>query len=270
LSKDKSHDLSNESATNLYLDLLRDVITNSIYSDPPILSKRRGALRHLFGITYRPGSYDAKSRNSGGDWPSLAHSMIGMQRMENVRNCAVTAVKDNVPGDFIETGVWRGGACIMMRGVLKALGDTDRTVWVADSFAGLPKPNAEKYAADKGDDHHQYDVLAVSVEDVKNNFRKYGLLDDQVKFLKGWFSETLPKAPIEKLSVLRLDGDMYESTMDALVSLYPKVSSGGFVVIDDYHAVPGCKQAVHDYLESKNISVSICEIDGTGVYWRLE
>ena len=189
--------------------------------------------------------------------------------MENLRQCLCTAIEENVPGDFIETGVWRGGACILMRGALKAYGIEDRTVWVADSFAGLPKPNAKKYKADRGDDHHQYEVLAVSQEDVAENFRRYDLLDDQVQFLKGWFSETLPNAPIKELAILRLDGDMYESTMDAMTALYPKVSKSGFVIVDDYHAVPGCKKAVHDYLESENHTVQIQEIDGTGVFWRV-
>jgi macrocin-O-methyltransferase TylF-like protien len=141
-------------------------------------------------------------------------------------------------------------------------------VWVADSFEGLPKPNESKYPADKSDVFHTYDELKVSIDDVKNNFSKYNLLDGQVKFLKGWFSDTLPKASINKLSVLRLDGDMYESTMDALVNLYPKLSVGGYIIIDDYSWVEACKKAVTDYRRGHSIDEEIVEIDWTAVYWQ--
>lgn len=139
--------------------------------------------------------------------------------MENLRSLATQVIEENVPGDFIETGVWRGGACIMMNAVLEAFEASDRLVWVADSFEGLPKPSPEKYPADEGDLHHTNRELAISIEEVKANFAAYGLLNERVRFLKGWFKDTLPNAPIEKLAILRLDGDMYESTMDALVSL---------------------------------------------------
>jgi O-methyltransferase len=118
---------------------------------------------------------------------------------------------------------------------------------VADSFEGLPKPNAEKYPKDAEDDHHTLsNHLAISLESVQENFKKFNLLNDQVKFLKGFFSETLPTSPIEKLSILRLDGDMYESTMDGLVNLYPKLSVGGYILIDDWGLQP-CKDAINDY-----------------------
>ncbi len=141
-------------------------------------------------------------------------------------------------------------------------------MWVADSFEGLPKPKEDLYPADKGDVFHTYDELKVSLEEVQDNFRKYDLLDKQVRFLKGWFNETLPTAPIEKLSVLRLDGDMYESTMDALVNLYPKLSVGGYIIVDDYHSIKACRQAVTDYREQHDISDEIIDVDWTAIYWQ--
>jgi len=179
-------------------------------------------------------------------------------------------IENNVAGDFVETGVWRGGACIFARAIMKSYGVTDRTVWVADSFARLPVPDADKYEADKCDKHHTVDALAVSRAQVENNFRVYGLLDEQVKFLVGWFKDTLPAAPIDQVAVLRLDGDMYESTMDAIKALYQKVTPGSYVIVDDYHAVEGCRKAVHDYLNeyAKDETVDIQEIDGTGVFWQ--
>jgi O-methyltransferase len=194
--------------------------------------------------------------------------MIGHMRMSNLRQIAEGVLANNIPGDFIETGVWRGGACIYMRAILKAYRITDRRVWVADSFAGLPPPDIARYPVDTGDLHHTYKALAISLEEVKRNFAKYELLDEQVHFLKGWFKDTLPTAPISELAILRLDGDMYESTMDGLVNLYDKVSPGGFVIVDDFGAVPACRQAVMDFRGSRGIQGTIHDIDRIGVFWQ--
>ncbi len=155
-----------------------------------------------------------------------------------------------------------------MRGILAAHGVGDRRIFVADSFEGLPKPDEDKYPADRGDKLNTNRLLAVSQEDVENNFRRYGLLDHQVVFLKGWFKDTLPNAPIDKLAIMRLDGDMYGSTMDALLNLYPKLQAGGYCIIDDYGAIKGCRQAVDDYRSTHRIVDELMEIDWTGRFWR--
>lgn len=238
----------------LYIDLMKRVLTGLIYEDPGI---------GPFAQPFRPFA-----RQMGHDWPMQAHTMIGEKRMDNLRDAVIHVLSENIPGDLIETGVWRGGACIFMRAILAALNVTDRTVWVADSFEGVPPIDAANYPEDaKCDDLSKYPELAVSLEEVQANFQKYGLLDDQVKFLKGWFKATLPTAPIEKLAVLRLDGDMYQSTMDALKSLYHKVSPGGVVIIDDYNIIPACKQAVHDFRDANGITEPIQSIDYCGVFW---
>jgi O-methyltransferase len=193
--------------------------------------------------------------------------MIGLRRLENLESCIETIVREDVPGDLIETGIWRGGATIFMRGALDAFGDAQRIVWAADSFQGLPRPDV-RHQADAGDRHWTVPELAVSLDEVKDNFRRYGLLDERVQFLVGWFKDTLPAAPIERLSLMRLDGDMYESTMDALRALYGRLSRGGFVIIDDYHAVPACKTAVDEFRAAEGVDDPIVEIDGTGVFWR--
>jgi len=194
--------------------------------------------------------------------------MIGLARLDNLQYCVEDVVRNDVPGDLIEAGVWRGGASIFMRAILKAHGVTDRVVWVADSFSGLPPPNPDKYPADRGDIHHTVDLLKVPLEEVRSNFAKYDLLDDGVRFLKGWFSETLPSAPISKLAVLRVDADMYQSTMDALTSMYPKLSNGGYVVIDDYGALGQCKAAVDDFRDANAIKDAIRKADWTGIFWK--
>jgi O-methyltransferase len=211
-----------------------------------------------------------QARVEGRDWPQDAETMVGLLRLDNIQNLIENVIQSKIPGDLIETGVWRGGSTILMRAVLKIYGDTTRNVWVADSFEGLPKPNAQMYAADAEDKLWRESFLAVPLETVKNNFRKYNLLDNQVKFIKGFFSATLPNAPIEKLSLLRLDGDMYESTIVALESLYPKLSVGGYVIVDDYNAVPGCKSATEDYRAAHSIRSEMVKIDWTGMYWQKE
>lgn len=203
-----------------------------------------------------------------GRFPSVAHTMIGFGRLDNLQNCIEGVLADGVPGDLIETGVWRGGATILMRATLEAYGAEDRRVWVADSFEGLPPPDAGKYPEDEGDELHTFEEFQVSVEAVKSNFERYGLLDDQVCFLKGWFRDTLPGAPLEELAVIRLDGDMYESTMDTLIHLYPKLSPGGYLIVDDYGNFPACRQAIHDYRDEHGIDEEIMPIDWSGVYWR--
>lgn len=210
------------------------------------------------------------ARTNGLDWPSNAETMIGLKRLENIEFCIKEIIKNNIEGDLIETGVWRGGGVIFMKAVLEALGDINRKVFVADSFEGLPKPDINKYITDKGDEHYKQNQLSVGEEIVRQNFKKYNLLDERVVFLKGWFADTLHQAPIEKLSILRLDGDMYGSTMDAIRPLYPKLSKGGFVIVDDYHVVKGCKQAIKDYRKEFNIESELIAIDQCAVYWQKE
>jgi hypothetical protein len=201
-------------------------------------------------------------------WPRYAHTMVGRARLDNVQECVERVIADGVPGDFLEAGVWRGGTSIFMRAILAAYGITDRTVWVADSFRGLPPPDAEKYPKDKGLDLSGFSQLAVSMEQVQANFQRYGLLDAQVQFLPGWFRDTLLLAPVKTLAVLRLDGDLYESTIDTLTNLYPKLSMGGFAIVDDYGAVPAARAAVDDYRRAQNIDAALVEVDWTGVCWR--
>jgi hypothetical protein len=238
----------------MYLDLIERCLLGLIYEDAP-------------QDPWSGGLFKPELRNQGLDWPSAAHTMIGTVRLHALRLMCEHVLLAGIPGDFIETGVWRGGASILMRAVLKVHGVIDRTVWCADSFEGLPAPD-DHYPQDAGDLHHTFSALAVSLEDVKGNFEKYGLLDSQVRFLKGWFKDTLPTAAVDRLSILRLDGDMYQSTMDALQALYDKLSPGGFVVVDDFGAVPACKQAIFDFRMARHIQDELKPIDRIGAFWQ--
>ncbi|MEH1127926.1 TylF/MycF family methyltransferase [Micromonospora sp. CPCC 206061] len=264
----------------LYCDLLKKTLTRHIFGEMwmPYHPRRRslhGAIyhrgRHLLhrrGLELvRRFPFDAEAREHGRDWPPEAETMIGLRRLDNLEKCIADVLDRDVPGDLIETGVWRGGAVIFMRAALKAYGDRDRVVWVADSFRGLPKPDPRR-VEDVEDALWNQPFLAVSLDQVKDNFRRYGLLDDQVRFLPGWFEDTLPTAPIEQLSLIRLDGDLYDSTMVALRSLYPKLSVGGYVIVDDYHAVRGCRQAVDDFRSEYAITDQLQQVDWTCRFWQ--
>jgi O-methyltransferase len=243
------------SSRELYLDLLINILTNMIYGDPSFRPK------HI-------GPFQSNLRSEGRDWPTVAHTMAGLQRLQNVRALAQRVIDEGIPGDFIETGVWRGGCCILMRGILAANAIKDRKVYAVDSFAGLPPPKPLEFPHDDGLNLHLYPELSVSLEQVKENFSRYGLLDEQVVFVKGLFQHTLPSLEAGPFALIRLDGDLYESTYLSLESLYPKLSLGGFVIVDDYGGVPACQAAVSDYRTLMGIDVPIQEIDWTGVWWQ--
>ena len=243
---------------DLYLNLLEQTLTGIILDDPGYLPD----INLSAGIVA-----DRERRRVGMDWPLHAQTMVGIARLKNVRACIESILLDDVPGDLIETGVWRGGSCIYMRAILAAYGIADRRVWVADSFEGLPPPDPGKYPIDQGDQLHKVSYLAVSQEEVAENFRRYQMLDDQVRFLKGFFEHSLPNAPIQQLSLIRLDGDMYGSTMDAMNALYHKLSPGGYVIVDDY-SLPPCAQAITDYRAKHGVHCPIQDIDGSAVFWR--
>ena len=223
-----------------YLGLVAKTLDGTIYDDVPLPSNGTGI-------------FDATLREYGWDWPSKAFTMVGTRRLSNFRMLIETVIANNIPGDIVETGVWRGGACIMARAILNAYGIKDRKIVACDSFEGLPPPNEGQFPADKDSNFHEFADLSVSLEQVKENFARFGLLDDQVVFVKGWFRDTMKIVPSKQIAVLRLDGDMYESTIDPLNYLYDRVPTGGFVIVDDYRVVPASKAAVHDFLDARGL-----------------
>jgi O-methyltransferase len=274
-------EVQQRTAAELYLDLLKKCLTRYLFGESYVPAvPPRGTLKHtafepvrrwLAGKdmeVIRHVPFDEQTRAEGRDWPARAESMAGLRRLENLQSCVTDVLRRGVPGDLIETGAWRGGVTIFMRAILEAYGDTQRQVWVADSFQGLPRPDPERWPAEAGDEHWTRGELAVPLEEVQANFARYGLLDERVRFLAGWFADTLPTAPIERLAVLRLDGDMYGSTMEALEALYPKLSVGGYVIVDDYGAIPQCKEAVTDFRARHGIIDPMETVDWTGVYWQ--
>jgi len=266
----------------LYIDLLKKTLTRAqvagrIERHPlrPPDGLRRWALRFSCPVlsspeyelvalkptdpeAYMEAGYANQARDESGE------TMVGLKQLDNIQYCVTDVLRRKVPGDLIEAGAWRGGVTILMRGILKAYGDHERNVWVADSFEGLPPLDRAKNA------DWSEGQMAVSIEEAKENFAGYGLLDNQVRFLKGFFSNTLPKAPIDKLAVFRADADLYESTLDALNTLYPKLSVGGYAVFDDYQNLSGCRRAIDEYRAAHGITEPIQPIDKQAVYWRRE
>lgn len=266
----------------LYLDLLKRALINEIGAENELrlnylwrCAEKGEAVDRalLFDIGRRLPKRRAaflEARRNGQMLPDgepdrwgFSDSMVGLRRLDQLQAAIETVVEEGVPGDILEAGVWRGGAAIFARGVLASLGVTDRTVWLADSFQGLPAPI---HALDS--DFSKQDSLAVSLDQVQDAFRRYGLLDEKVAFLPGWFEDTLPQAPVDQLAILRADGDLFSSTLEILTNLYPKLAPGGFVIIDDYGALQDCRAAVHAYRARHALSEPIEPIDGMGVFWR--
>lgn len=274
-----------------YLELLKQCLNASLYDESawtlisehfsggirqPVQLARSIVRRLILKVSRLAGfsavrtrPYDAAKREEGRDFPMFGYTMVGLRRLDNVHECIRDVVGQSVPGDLVEAGVWRGGCAILMRAVLSQMGAADRVVWAADSFEGLPRPNRLISGLPDEADLSGTAFLKVSLEQVQANFKRFGLLDDRVRFLKGWFKDTLANAPIERIAVLRLDGDLYESTMDTLVPLYSKMSPGGYVIVDDYYCWPGCRKAVDEFRQRNGIEAEMKRVDRTCAYWQV-
>ena len=261
-----------------YLELLKAALMHTLYAevDGGVHHRRNVLARGLFAmlrkrdiVPVRIGSRAAKARAEGRDWPVFAQTMVGRARLDSLQECVEEVIRCGVPGDLVETGAWRGGASILMKGVLKARGIKERKVYACDSFQGLPRADPRVAADVQGEAWHSMAHLRVGLDEVRANFARYGLLDDDVRFVEGWFEDTLPALRDMQWALIRLDGDMYKSTTDALTHLYPGLSPGGFLVVDDFE-IEACRRAVHDYRDEHGVTEPIQRIDHTGVFWRRE
>lgn len=269
-------------AVDLYLNLLKSSLMNIIYLDVQVAlcealafnaaGEEADYARIANFYRERPRIFEKiKTRRLGGSWlfytpiermTAYHHTSIGKARLDNIEFCIRSVLADGVKGDLLEAGAWRGGASIFMRGCLSAFEVTDRLVWVCDSFEGNPvlpdQPGLPLTA------YHP----PVDLEAVKRNFALYDLLDDQVRFLEGWFDQTLPKAPIGSLALLRLDAQQYESATCVLDTLYDRLSPGGYLVVHDYHIVESSRRAIDDFRARRAVADPIEELDGVSVFWR--
>lgn len=249
--------------SNSYIKDLIGTLTRTFYNGGPSEKWKFIDAVHRSHMHYYSMS---KERFEGYEcWPFEADSMIGVHRMVNIYEAIKYVVRNGIQGDFAETGVWKGGACVLANAVLHEMGQQSlRKVHVFDSFEGLPKPYMVQ---DNGDVHHTFDFLCVDLDYVTGVFNKYGYLTENVVFRKGFFSETMKEtSDIEKISILRLDGDMYSSTIEVLEALYQKVSTGGVVIVDDW-ALPGARSAVVDFRTRIGERLDFVPIDDYSCYW---
>jgi O-methyltransferase len=170
-----------------------------------------------------------------------------------IDNLELASLIRGIPGDVVECGVWRGG---MSAGVAELLGN-NRKYWLFDSFEGLPPaqeidgPAAVQYQNDPHGDWY-YNNCTAEERYARQAMKLAGR--DHVEFVKGWFKDTVRHPGVEKIALLRLDGDWYESTLTCLEAFFPKLSEGGIVIIDDYHTWDGCAKAVHDFLSRRSVA----------------
>lgn len=223
----------------------------TLYDNDPYLDLLEKTLLHWFWpqdhIDWhgKPQSSPVSNEEleNGNCWPQFAFTMINRTRLRLTRDLCRKSVENNIPGGFAECGVWRGGSCIYARACLPM----DRQVYVCDSFCGFPPYEPEKQYIDLS-------VLSVSLEAVKSNFEKFGL-NQNVHFVPGYFRDSLPGFSGD-LAVLRLDGDTYQNYLDCLTFLWPKLSSGGFLICDEY-CLEETKRAVRDYLGTSPTLTSV-------------
>jgi O-methyltransferase len=267
-----------------YLDLLKVVLLNQAYPEREAerhhlyrcaIGERKLEVQQFFSGQSVPAAdvaaverTHATGQHFGGllRFVTTAATMVGRARIDSLHDMLDAVRDDAVAGDFVETGVWRGGVCAFAKGYFEAHGMTDRKVWLFDSFAGLPVPEHPKDDVDL--QAAKYPMLAVSEAEVRTLFLRLGLDLSGCRMVKGFFEKTVPVTPVESIALLRLDGDYFSSTDVVLRHYYDSVSPGGYIVIDDYGVLEPCRQAVDTFRAERNIVTPMVQIDNGGWYWR--
>lgn len=243
--------MTSDPARERYLDLIKRAVTNYLYLGGERRVDRYNAFAH----------YDQAAHDWTIDPLSRPHTLQDRGQLDLIEQSVAAIVRGRVPGDFIEAGVWRGGAIILLRALIAAYDLPDRQVIAADSFAGIPRNT--QFRHDPVDEWQ--DRWEASLDDVRGAVRRYGLLDDRVEFLAGYFADTLPGLRKRRLALIRLDSDSHDSVLTSLEYLYPLLSPGGIVIVDDWHLI-GCRFAVNTYRERHGITDEVLTEAGNG-YW---
>ena len=254
-----------------YLQVLNSLVTGMIYG-----SAEKSVGPGLQISKHKLNNMLIENRLNGLDWTYLGYTMTGTKRIGTIEFLLKDIFDKKIAGDFVETGVWRGGSSIFARGVIRAYHEGFRSSYVCDSFAGLPPGKIIFGVGDMNWDNTPY--LEVNSLEVAKNFHSVSMLDPNVIFVQGFFNNSMPhlKKQMGKISILRLDGDIYESTVDVLYHLYDKVEIGGYIIIDDWNKddlTPPtpfpAKTAVLDFFKVHNINdAEIITIDPIAIYWQ--
>lgn len=209
-------------------------------------------------------------------WQVRNNTMVNYSRLVNVLTATDSVAANNVVGDYVECGVWKGGCSALLAYQAREEGN-NRVTYLFDSFEGLPEPTIEdgQGAHTFAEGKNTGDLSSINKnvgtqDEVQRLFANLNLTN--YKIIKGWFQNTLPenKDAIDSIAILRLDGDWYESTKVCLEHLYDKVSIGGYILIDDYNFWPGCKKAIDEFFGNRGIIPEIKRIDASGIYIRKE
>ncbi len=200
------------------------------------------------------------------------YSMTSLGRMYALFQSVIYIIENNIPGDFVECGVWRGGSSMVITETLLMLGINNRKVYLYDTFEGMPEPGKKDTKIRKGIDpkiiweseKKKGGWCAVSLEEVQENLAKTNYPISNIVFVKGMVEETIPNTVSETISLLRLDTDFYDSTYHEFIHLYPRLSNKGVLIIDDYGSWQGSREATDQYFQEQNIKPLLHRVD-TGV-----
>lgn len=203
-----------------------------------------------------------------------AVTMTSPERIFALITAVVYVCENDIPGDFVECGVWKGGSSAAIAKTLVHLQATDRTLWMYDTFDGMSEPTAADvdFLGQTADQLLDQQDIAEStsvwcrspLDEVKSTMQATGFPQEQIRFVQGRVEETLPQDSPSRVALLRLDTDWYESTKCELEILFPNMSSGGVLIIDDYGHWQGCRKAVDEYFADHHISMLLNRIDYTG------
>ena len=193
----------------------------------------------------------------------LPYTLVGPERIHNLYVLARRIEQENIPGDVIECGVYRGGtAAILARRATHS--KMNRIVWLFDSFQGMP-PTTQ---ADGKDAQEWVGKLTTSPNEVKEVLKRTGAILDRVRIIPGFYENTLPTVEIPQIALLNLDCDWYESVKLCLHKFYDSVVPGGFISFDDYGYWPGCKLAVDEFFQERALPYALQEVDSCARWFQ--
>lgn len=194
------------------------------------------------------------------------YTMTSTERIHALINAVKHIVANRIPGDMVECGVWKGGSVMAMALTLLKLGQSDRSLYLFDTFSGMTPPGDRDVDYQGQQAHVILDAVRceASLAEVEHAVYSTGYDRNRIHFVKGPVEETIPVHAPELIALLRLDTDWYESTQHELSHLFPRLARGGVIIIDDYGHWRGARQAVDEYVAQHQVPLLLHRIDYTG------